>query len=46
VSTPVTEEEVQRCAREKRAHLLTFDTSDVQRRGEKDGDLFARLGTH
>ena len=45
VSTPVTAEEVQRCAKQKKAQLLTFETSDVLRRVEKDGDLFAELGT-
>jgi bifunctional non-homologous end joining protein LigD len=45
VSTPVTAEEVQRCAKPKKAQLLTFETSDVLRRVEKNGDLFAELGT-
>jgi len=45
VSTPVTAEEVERCARQKKAHLLTFETSDVLRRVEEHGDLFAPLGT-
>ena len=45
VSTPVTAEEVQRCAKQKKAQLLTFETSDVLRRVEKGGDLFAELGT-
>jgi bifunctional non-homologous end joining protein LigD len=45
VSTPVTAQEVQRCAKQKKAQLLTFETSDVLRRVEKDGDLFAELGT-
>jgi bifunctional non-homologous end joining protein LigD len=45
VSTPVTAAEVQRCAKQKKAQLLTFETSDVLRRVEKHGDLFAELGT-
>jgi bifunctional non-homologous end joining protein LigD len=45
VSTPVTAEEVQRCAKQKKAHLLTFETSDVLRRVVQHGDLFAELGT-
>ena len=44
VSTPVTLEEVQRCATQKKPQLLTFETSDVLRRVEQDGDLFAPLG--
>jgi bifunctional non-homologous end joining protein LigD len=45
VSTPVTAEEVQRCAKQKKAHLLSFETADVLRRVEQHGDLFAPLGT-
>ena len=45
VSTPVTAEEVQRCAKQQKAQLLVFETADVLRRVEKDGDLFAPLGT-
>jgi bifunctional non-homologous end joining protein LigD len=44
VSTPVTAEEVRRCARQKKPQLLVFETSDVLRRVEQDGDLFAPLG--
>jgi bifunctional non-homologous end joining protein LigD len=43
VSTPVTAEEVQRCAKQKKAQLLSFETADVLRRVERDGDLFAPL---
>jgi bifunctional non-homologous end joining protein LigD len=45
VSTPVTTEEVRRCAKQKKPQLLVFETSDVLRRVEQDGDLFAPLGT-
>jgi bifunctional non-homologous end joining protein LigD len=45
VSTPVTAEEVQQCATQRKAQLLTFETSDVLRRVERHGDLFAPLGT-
>jgi bifunctional non-homologous end joining protein LigD len=45
VSTPVTAEEVQRCATQKKAQVLTFETSEVLRRVEQHGDLFAPLGT-
>ncbi len=45
VSTPVTAEEVRRCAKQKKAHLLVFETSDVLRRVDQLGDLFAPLGT-
>jgi bifunctional non-homologous end joining protein LigD len=45
VSTPVTAEEVLRCAQQKKAQLLSFETADVLRRVEKDGDLFAALAT-
>ena len=44
VSTPVTPAEVQRCAAKKDPQLLRFETNDVLRRIEKDGDLFAPLG--
>jgi bifunctional non-homologous end joining protein LigD len=43
VSTPVTPEEVRRCARQKKAQLLSFDTADVLRRVAEHGDLFAPL---
>jgi bifunctional non-homologous end joining protein LigD len=45
VSTPVTAEEVSRCAKQKKAQLLVFETSDVLKRVEQHGDLFASLGT-
>lgn len=45
VSTPVTAEEVRRCAKQKKANLLAFETSDVLRRVETHGDLFAPLAT-
>jgi bifunctional non-homologous end joining protein LigD len=45
VSTPVTAEEVQRCAKQKKAQLLTFETSDVLHRVQEHGDLFAALRT-
>ncbi len=44
VSTPVTPAEVRRCAAKKDPGLLRFETNDVLRRIEKDGDLFAPLG--
>jgi bifunctional non-homologous end joining protein LigD len=44
VSTPVTRAEVRRCAVKKDPHLLRFETDDVLRRVEEDGDLFATLG--
>jgi bifunctional non-homologous end joining protein LigD len=44
VSAPVTREEVHRCATGKDPHLLRFETEDVLRRVEEDGDLFAPLG--
>ncbi len=44
VSTPVTAEEVRRCAKQKKAALLVFETSDVLARVEQHGDLFAPLG--
>jgi len=44
VSSPVTRSEVHRCATKKDPGLLRFETEDVLRRVEKDGDLFAPLG--
>jgi bifunctional non-homologous end joining protein LigD len=44
VSTPVRPDEVERCATKKDPRLLRFETSDVLRRIEKDGDLFDPLG--
>ena len=44
VSAPVTRSEVHRCATKKDPGLLRFETEDVLRRVEKDGDLFASLG--
>src|SRR3984957_16438978 len=44
VSTPVSPAEVQRCATKNDPHILRFETDDVLRRVEKDGDLFAPLG--
>ena len=44
VSTPVTPAEVQRCADKKDPRILRFETADVLRRIDKDGDLFAPLG--
>ncbi len=44
VSTPVTPEEVRRCATKGDPLLLRFETTDVLRRVDKDGDLFAPLG--
>jgi bifunctional non-homologous end joining protein LigD len=44
VSTPVSPGEVRRCAARKDPLLLRFETSDVLRRIDKDGDLFAPLG--
>jgi bifunctional non-homologous end joining protein LigD len=44
VSTPVSPAEVQRCAAKDDPHILRFETDDVLRRVEKDGDLFAPLG--
>jgi bifunctional non-homologous end joining protein LigD len=43
VSTPVTREEVRRCATKKDPSLLRFTTDDVLRRVSKHGDLFAPL---
>jgi bifunctional non-homologous end joining protein LigD len=45
VSTPVTMDEVRRCAQQTKAQLLVFETSDVLRRIDKHGDLFAPLGS-
>ncbi len=44
VSTPVTQAEVDRCAANMDPRSLRFETTDVLRRIEKDGDLFAPLG--
>ncbi len=44
VSTPVSAAEVHRCAAEHDPLLLRFETGDVLRRLDKDGDLFAQLG--
>jgi bifunctional non-homologous end joining protein LigD len=44
VSTPVTRAEVHRCAAGEDPHLLRFETEDVLRRIEEDGDLFFPLG--
>jgi bifunctional non-homologous end joining protein LigD len=44
VSTPVTRAEVHRCATGEDPHLLRFETEDVLRRVQEDGDLFAPLG--
>lgn len=44
VSTPVTPDEVKMCAAKKDRSLLRFETTDVLRRIDKDGDLFAPLG--
>jgi bifunctional non-homologous end joining protein LigD len=46
VSTPVSPAEVRRCAAKKDPLLLRFETADVLRRLDKDGDLFAPLGLH
>jgi bifunctional non-homologous end joining protein LigD len=43
VSTPVTRDEVRRCAKKKDPNLLRFTTDDVLRRTSKNGDLFAPL---
>ena len=40
VSTPVTWQEVERCANKKDGNLLVFQASDVLRRAEKHGDRF------
>ena len=44
VSTPVTSAEVHTCATKRDPLLLRFETDDVLRRVDKDGDLFAPLG--
>jgi bifunctional non-homologous end joining protein LigD len=44
VSTPVSPAEVHRCAAKKDPLLLRFETSEVLRRVEMSGDLFAPLG--
>jgi bifunctional non-homologous end joining protein LigD len=44
VSTPVSAAEVRLCATQGNPTLLRFETDDVLRRIEKDGDLFAPLG--
>jgi bifunctional non-homologous end joining protein LigD len=41
VSTPVSWDEVEHCAKKGEADLLVFETSDVLKRVEKHGDLFA-----
>lgn len=41
VSTPVSWEEVERCAKKGDPDLLVFEASDVLKRVEKHGDLFA-----
>jgi bifunctional non-homologous end joining protein LigD len=43
VSAPVTWEEVERCARERRPSALTFLATDVAARLERHGDLFAEV---
>ena len=44
VSTPVSPAEVRRCAAKGDPGLLRFETTDVLRRVDKDGDRFAPLG--
>jgi bifunctional non-homologous end joining protein LigD len=44
VSTPVSPAEVHRCAAKRDPLLLRFETGDVLRRVDRDGDLFAPLG--
>jgi bifunctional non-homologous end joining protein LigD len=44
VSTPVSPAEVHQCATKKDPLLLRFETTEVLRRIDKDGDLFAPLG--
>ncbi len=44
VSTPVSPAEVHRCAAQHDPLLLRFETGDVLRRVDTDGDLFAALG--
>jgi len=41
VSTPVSWDEVERCAKKEDPELLVFEASEVLNRVEKDGDLFA-----
>jgi bifunctional non-homologous end joining protein LigD len=43
VSTPVTRDEVRRCAEKRDPSLLRFTTEDVLRRVDKSGDLFGPL---
>ena len=43
VSTPVTLDEVHRCAKKKDPAVLRFTTDEVLRRVDKHGDLFAPL---
>jgi bifunctional non-homologous end joining protein LigD len=43
VSTPVTWDEVRRCAEKKDAGLLSFETGAALRRVDEQGDLFAPL---
>jgi bifunctional non-homologous end joining protein LigD len=43
VSTPVSASEVEACADQQDARLLRFDTAQVLRRVEQNGDLFAPL---
>lgn len=45
VSTPVTHDEVRRCATKKDPALLRFTTDAVLRRVDKSGDLFASLAS-
>ena len=42
-STPVTWDEVERCARERRPELLVFDAGAVLERLERHGDVFASV---
>jgi bifunctional non-homologous end joining protein LigD len=44
VSTPVSPAEVHGCAAKRDPLLLRFETGDVLRRVDRDGDLFAPLG--
>jgi bifunctional non-homologous end joining protein LigD len=44
VSTPVTPAEIDRCVKEKDPGRLRFETQDVLRRLDAEGDLFAPLG--
>jgi len=46
VSTPVTHDEVRRCAKKGDPSLLRFTTDEVLRRVSKQGDLFAPLAPH